>query len=356
MTRTAITKSTRPSRHGMLGIYLNDHLAGATAGSELARRMARSHQEREEAAILKRLAAEIARDRTALLDIMTALGIPVRAYKVGVAWIGEKAGRLKFNGRILSRSPVSDLEELELLRLGVEGKAAGWRTLRTLAGTDVRLDAERLDELISRASSQADQLEELRLHAANRIISQLLPGPFCCGGRCRRSGWWRTRTTARTALAPPQPEGRSWPCGGSARRCSGPAAGSRPVPPAGCADRRTSSSTPCSRPGSWPGWQRARSADDLWCAAAHGRPPRRCSRTAASMPARTPAAAAARTAWPGRGTRSSRDLPSGRRLRPRLRPPRWSVHTSSTRRSPGHDASDLPHQLACGVPYPVPRR
>ena len=173
MTQTAITKSTRPSRYGMLGIYLNDHLAGATAGSELARRMARSHREREEAAILKRLAAEIARDRTALLDIMTTLGIPVRAYKVGVAWIGEKAGRLKFNGRILSRSPVSDLEELELLRLGVEGKAAGWRTLRTLAGTDARLDADQLDELISRASSQADQLEKLRVHAASRIISQL---------------------------------------------------------------------------------------------------------------------------------------------------------------------------------------
>jgi hypothetical protein len=91
----------------------------------------------------------------------------------GAAWMGEKAGRLKFNGRILSRSPVSDLEELEPPRLGVEGKAAGWRTLRILAGTDVRLDAERLDELISRASSQADQLEELRLHAANRMISQL---------------------------------------------------------------------------------------------------------------------------------------------------------------------------------------
>ena len=91
MTRTAITKSTRPSRYGLLGIYLNDHLAGATAGSELARRMARSHQEREEAAILKRLAAEIARDRTALLDIMAALGIPMRAYKVGVAWIGGES-------------------------------------------------------------------------------------------------------------------------------------------------------------------------------------------------------------------------------------------------------------------------
>ena len=172
MIRTAITKSTRPSRYGAFGIYLNDHLAGATAGTELAHRMARSHQ-REEATLLKRLAAEIARDRTALLDIMAALGIPVRAYKVGAAWMGEKAGRLKFNGRILSRSPVSDLEELELLRLGVEGKAAGWRTLRTLADTDARLDAGRLDELISQASSQADQLEELRLRAANRVISQL---------------------------------------------------------------------------------------------------------------------------------------------------------------------------------------
>jgi hypothetical protein len=154
MTRTAITKSTRPSRYGLLGIYLNDHLAGATAGTELARRMARSHQEREEAALLKRLAAEISQDRSALLDIMTTLGIPVRAYKVGGAWMGEKAGRLKFNGRILSRSPLSDLEELELLRLGVEGKAAGWRTLRTLAGTDARLDADQLDELISRPAAR----------------------------------------------------------------------------------------------------------------------------------------------------------------------------------------------------------
>ena len=33
-------------RHG-LGIYLNDHPAGATAGAELARRVAGSHQDPE---------------------------------------------------------------------------------------------------------------------------------------------------------------------------------------------------------------------------------------------------------------------------------------------------------------------
>jgi hypothetical protein len=171
MTRTAIVKGTGPSRHDQLGVYLNDHLAGATAGSELAHRMARSHRGQEDSDPLSRLAAEIAHDRSALLAIMSSLGITVRAYKVGVAWIGEKAGRLKFNGRLLARSPLSDLEELELLRLGVEGKAAGWRTLRTLADTDTRLDAGRLDELISRASSQTGQIEELRVRAASRIIS-----------------------------------------------------------------------------------------------------------------------------------------------------------------------------------------
>ena len=90
---------------------------------------------------------------------------------MGAGWIGEKAGRLKFNGRLLTRSPLSDLEELELLRLGVEGKAVGWRTLRAQANTDTRLDAGYLDELISRARSQAGQLEELRIRAASRVIS-----------------------------------------------------------------------------------------------------------------------------------------------------------------------------------------
>jgi hypothetical protein len=153
----------------LLGIYLNDHLAGATAGTELARRMTRAHRGQAEGGPLSRLTAEIQQDRSALLNIMASLGVTVRGYKVGAAWIGEKAGRLKFNGRLLARSPLSDLEELELLRLGVEGKAAGWRTLRTRADTDARLDAGRLDELISRAKSQVDELEELRVRAASRL-------------------------------------------------------------------------------------------------------------------------------------------------------------------------------------------
>jgi hypothetical protein len=102
---------------------------------------------------------------------MRALGVPVRGYKVYAAWIGEKAGRLKFNGHLLSKSPLSYLETLEMMRLGVEGKAAGWRTLRVLADSDKRLDSARLDELISRARRQSDVLEELRVRAADEVIA-----------------------------------------------------------------------------------------------------------------------------------------------------------------------------------------
>ena len=166
MARAGTAARAGRSGHDLLGIYLNDHLAGATGGLELARRVAGSHRDRA----LQALAAEVAQDRAALVDIMDALGIPVRGYKVYAAWIGEKAARLKLNGHLLTRSPLSGLEELEMLRLGVEGKAAGWRTLRVLAETDKRLDPGRLDELITRARRQADLLEELRVRAASQVI------------------------------------------------------------------------------------------------------------------------------------------------------------------------------------------
>jgi hypothetical protein len=170
MAKENRTGHTTRAGFQVLGIYLNDHLAGATAGTELAHRIARTHQGQDDGSRLRHLAAEIAQDRAALADIMTALGIPVRAYKIAVAWVGEKAGRLKFNGHLFTRSPLSFLEELEMMRLGVEGKAAGWRTLRTLAEADQRLDPARLDELIARAQRQSDLLESLRIGAAAQVI------------------------------------------------------------------------------------------------------------------------------------------------------------------------------------------
>jgi hypothetical protein len=165
-------KTTQRTEQGLLGVYLNDHLAGATVGLELVRRMAASAEPGSESAtILKRLVSEIATDRSALIRFMTTLGIKVRGYKIFAAWAGEKAGRLKFNGHLLARSPLSNLEETEVLRLGVEGKAAGWRTLRAVAERDSRLDAEQLDELLARATGQSDTLESLRVRIAEQVLA-----------------------------------------------------------------------------------------------------------------------------------------------------------------------------------------
>ena len=163
--------ASRTPEPDLIGIYLNDHLAGATLGTELAWRSAAAVVGTAAAGDLRRLAADVAGDRATLLKIMATLGVPVRHYKAYAAWIGEKAGRLKFNGHLISRSPLSSLEELEMLRLGVEGKAAGWRTLRVLADQDSRLDPVQLDELIARAQRQAEVLEELRIRAAEEVIA-----------------------------------------------------------------------------------------------------------------------------------------------------------------------------------------
>jgi hypothetical protein len=171
-TKETAQGKVRPD-HGLLGIYLNDHLAGATAGTEVARRAAGSQRRSTDGEALQRLADEIAEDRTVLIEIMGTLGIPVRHYKVYAGWAAEKVGRLKLNGRIRGRSPLSDLVELESLRLGVEGKGAMWRVLRILADTEHRLDPRRLDGLLKRAEAQARKLGELHQAVAPRAFIRI---------------------------------------------------------------------------------------------------------------------------------------------------------------------------------------
>ncbi|MFD9706248.1 SRPBCC family protein [Lentzea sp. NPDC059081] len=144
----------------LLGIYLNDHLAGTTAISELARRVSRTHPE------LRLLADDLEADRKELLDFMREVGVEARPHKAAIGWLSEKAGRLKLNGRVLGRSPLSDVLELEGLRVGIEAKSALWRTLRKLQS----FDEERLERLARRAAGQAELVDQYRV--------RLAPGSF----------------------------------------------------------------------------------------------------------------------------------------------------------------------------------
>ncbi|WP_406134264.1 hypothetical protein [Streptomyces zaomyceticus] len=163
-----------------LGIYLNDHLAGSAAGVAVLRRAARVHRGTELGPPLASLALEVTQDCKSLLRVMADLGLPVRRRRMVLGRLAEKAGRLKLNGRVLSRSPLSDVVELEAVRLGVEGKACAWRSLEALAGTEQRIDVVRLQELLRRAERQIQVLEALRVERAAQVFAA--GGPNVGGG------------------------------------------------------------------------------------------------------------------------------------------------------------------------------
>jgi hypothetical protein len=87
------TKTARRTEQDLLGVYLNDHLAGATVGVGLVRRMAASAEPGSETAtVVKPLVSEITADRSALVKMMAAVGVKIRGYKLLAAWAGETTG------------------------------------------------------------------------------------------------------------------------------------------------------------------------------------------------------------------------------------------------------------------------
>lgn len=159
----------------LLATYLNDHLAAATAGVELARRAAGNH-DGPRGAELSRLADEIAEDREALRDLMRRLDVSESTVKKAAGWLGEKAGRLKPNDHLLTRSPLSDVLELEMLRAGTAARICGFQVLRAVAVEESRLSREELEGLIDRAEDQAERLYKIHVQLAQENLAEQAVG------------------------------------------------------------------------------------------------------------------------------------------------------------------------------------
>ena len=152
-----------------LATYLNDHLAGATTGRELAKRTLSNNRGTQFEPTLEWLVEQIVEDREALLEIMRAVDAPEDHLKKLGAFALERLGRLKPNNSVFSYSPLSRLVEFEGLVLGVTGKLAGWRSLQQL--DDPRLAAADLERLAERAIEQRERLEEQRREAARLALA-----------------------------------------------------------------------------------------------------------------------------------------------------------------------------------------
>lgn len=153
-----------------LDIYLNDHLAGAAMGCEIAEDLLDRHEGAPLGDRMASLAAEIEADRETLADLAERLGTTSNPVKKGTAWLAEKAAELKFSGATSGNPELGTFLELETLSLGVEGKISMWRSLKAISDDDAALAGMDFDDLIERGEAQRRALEAERLEVGTRVL------------------------------------------------------------------------------------------------------------------------------------------------------------------------------------------
>jgi anti-sigma regulatory factor (Ser/Thr protein kinase) len=162
------TMTTTEDRATFINIYLDDHATGATAGSQRAARLAEAESESKDAAALAGFAADVTADFDALLALMYTAGVEPSRLKAGPASVDEKLGTLKVNGRVLDRSPLSTIIELEAMQMAVRAKRSLWETLQVALPS-----AAGLATLIRRADEQLDLLSTLHAERVADTFAQL---------------------------------------------------------------------------------------------------------------------------------------------------------------------------------------
>ena len=152
-----------------IAVYLRNHEAAARGGVDHFRRIARTQRSRPWVEELTDLHAEVREDLDGLQRLMRELRIrpdPVTGTGT-VMRLAEKFGRTKLNGRLISRSPLSDLIEIEAAQDAVHAKSAGWRALISAELHPTSVD---LEDLLVRADRQRDRLIDVHAKAARRAI------------------------------------------------------------------------------------------------------------------------------------------------------------------------------------------
>ena len=98
----ATAAGSRQERDAManrpIDVYLNDHLAGATFGADLAWQLEARTEGTDFQPEMSRLAADIEADRKTLTDLMDRIGVTRNPAKQVATWVAENASRLKLAG------------------------------------------------------------------------------------------------------------------------------------------------------------------------------------------------------------------------------------------------------------------
>lgn len=162
--------SSSSDEERLLRIYLQDHLAMLRGAFELAHRVKQQCEEEWAREAATRFLHGIIEDRKELMRIARDLEVEPSLAKEAGAWLGQKLGGLKLNGRFFARSPLSTLVELEgMCMLAAHGEAA-WRALEPLAEARPELALHTRDRARAARRMREELLDVLPL-AGERAFS-----------------------------------------------------------------------------------------------------------------------------------------------------------------------------------------
>jgi hypothetical protein len=150
--------------------YLNDHRAGATAGTALVRRIWRSNRRTKWGPIIEKVAETIEQDLVVLDEVRAAAGVSGGDLKRVAALLTERAGRLKLNGHLLTYSPLSRVLELEALMSAIRGKQSLWVALHTAAPSHPEWSDFDFAALEKRGSEQLETLGRIHEWAVTEMM------------------------------------------------------------------------------------------------------------------------------------------------------------------------------------------
>jgi hypothetical protein len=153
------------SIHKLLGIYLNDHLAGSTTAIELLTHLVATHAGDEFAKTATALREEILADRGTLQDLMRHLAISESPIRKASAWLAERVTQLKLRLDDAPNGQLHLLETIEAIALGIEGKRSLWQGLAAASKFNQSLKDTDYPTLIARAEEQRSAAETIRLTA-----------------------------------------------------------------------------------------------------------------------------------------------------------------------------------------------
>ena len=151
-----------------LAVYLRNHEAAGHAGHDLSKRVAASHRRQPYAPKIVQLVEDIGADLHSLQAVMKRHRVQPDQRLTVALRVGERVGRLKPNGALLRRAPLTDLIEIEGLLAAVRAKAAGWQALAAAADS---VEAAEFETLLVRADAQAATLVEIHRQVAAKVLS-----------------------------------------------------------------------------------------------------------------------------------------------------------------------------------------